>query len=250
MAIKRPELINNEIYHIIVRGVGDSIIFKNKEDRYRAIFSLYEFNTTSPVVIKEKRRARKEQLIKAVRFTNSDSLNNFNKRKNLLLVENLAFCFMPNHVHLLLRQLKKNGISIFMKKFGIGFVNYFNKKYNRRGHLFQGRFGAIHIKNNEQLKNAFVYIHANPTSLVEPKWKEKGISDIKTAIKFLENYQWSSYPDYIGKQNFPSLTEREFLLRVMDGQKGCKDFVDGWIKHKGNIYQPSKTVSTQEQATI
>ncbi|MDA1337562.1 MAG: hypothetical protein O3C23_02255 [bacterium] len=109
------------------------------------------------------------------------------------------------------------------------------KKYQRKGHLFQGRFYAVHIKNDDQLRTAFVYIHTNPISLIVPKWKEVGIKTPQKAKKFLENYKWSSYKDYLGKKNFPSLTQREFLLGVMDGAKECRTFVNAWIEHKKEL---------------
>ncbi len=227
MPIKRRELINNEIYHIITRGVSDSLIFKDKSDYFRAIFSLYEFNTINPVVLRKRRRARKK--------INNGQGRTLDAKKRELLVEILAFCFMPNHIHLLLKQVKDDGISKFMQKFGTGYASYFNKKYDRMGHLFQGKFKAVLIKNDEQLKNVFVYIHANPISLVEPKWKEIGIAHPEKTSKFLENYKWSSYPDYIGGKNFPSLTERKFISQIIGGNKSCKEFVDNWIKYKGEI---------------
>jgi putative transposase len=225
MPIKRPQLINGEIYHIVVRGVGDSEIFRDDGDYYRAIFSLYEFNTTEPIEIREQRRKRR--LLKNAGGQSSDARD--------LLVGILAFCFMPNHIHLLVRQFKDGGITQFMRKFGTGYATYFNKKYIRKGHLFQGRFKAVHIKDNEQLKTVFVYIHANPISLIEPKWKEKGIKNSQKVIKFLENYKWSSYSDYLGKKNFPSVTKRDFLLKVMGGSEGCREFVEGWIKYKKEL---------------
>ena len=225
MPVKRPPLVNNEIYHIVVRGVGDSLIFKDKDDYYRGIFSLYEFNTTDPVEIRERRKIRKVQ--KASGGQASDA------RK--LLVEVLAFCFMPNHIHLLLRQLKDKGITQFMRKVGTGYATYFNERYNRKGHLFQSRFRAVHIKTEDQLRTVFVYTHTNSISLIEPKWKEKGIENPKKVIEFLENFKWSSYPDYIGKKNFPSVTEREFLLEVMGGEEGCRKFVEDWVKYKKEI---------------
>jgi len=142
---------------------------------------------------------------------------------------------MPNHLHLLLKQTKDNGISKFMQKVGTGYANYFNKKYNRMGHLFQGRFRAVHIKDDEQLKNIFVYVHANPISLIEPNWKEKGIRNPEKAIKFLETYKWSSYLDYIGKKNFPSVSRRKFISEVMGGSDDCKESVNDWIKYKNQI---------------
>ncbi|KKU86484.1 MAG: hypothetical protein A2667_00010 [Candidatus Wildermuthbacteria bacterium RIFCSPHIGHO2_01_FULL_47_27] len=227
MPIKRPQLIDNEIYHIVTRGVGDAVVFKNIDDYYRGIFSLYEFNTIRPVVIRERRKARlyakkikKEQI--------SDTREP--------LVEILAFAFMPNHTHLLLRQVKHNGITNFMRKVGAGYAAYFNKKYDRKGHLFQGRFRAVHVKTNQQLQNVFIYIHANPLSLIEPKWREIGISNPGKAIKFLkEEYRWSSYQDYIGRKNFPSVTVRDFLSAAIGGEKACGKFIDGWIKYKGEF---------------
>ena len=140
-----------------------------------------------------------------------------------------------NHVHLLLRQIKDNGITKFMAKFGIGFGGYFNRKYSRKGYVFQNRFVAVHIKNDDQLKVVFAYIHVNPISLIEPKWKERGIKNIEKVGEFLENYKWSSYQDYIGKKNFPSVTNRGFILEIMGGEKGCREFIKNWIKYKSKI---------------
>jgi|SRR3989338_1482223 len=236
MPIKRPQLINEEIYHIVSRGVGDSLIFQDINDYYRGIFSLYEFNNVKSVNIWLRRQQRKKEKAlqsKALREQFSQLLQLVPQRD--LLVEILAFYFMPNHIHLLLRQIKDNGITQFMRKFGAGYAGYFNRRYNRKGHLFQGRFRAVRIKTNEQLKNVFVYIHTNGVSLLEPKWKEIGIKNPKKVIKFLENYKWSSYQDYIGKKNFSSVTKRDFLLRVMNGETGCRKFIGGWIKYKKEI---------------
>jgi putative transposase len=229
MPIKRPQLVENEIYHIVLRGVGDSLIFKDKNDYYRAIFSLYEFNTTKPVVIRDCRKLRRQ----GSKIAREQFSGNSSERDSI--IEILAFCFMPNHIHLLLKQIRENGITKFMRKLGAGYAAYFNKKYNRRGHLFQGRFRAVHIKTNEQLKAAFNYIHTNPISLISSEWKEKGVKNFKECFEFLKNYKWSSYPDYIGKKNFSSLTKRGFFLKVMGGEKGCRDFVHDWVKFKREI---------------
>jgi putative transposase len=226
MPIKRPVLKNDEIYHVVIRGTGDSVIFKDKDDYYRGVFSLFEFNDKHGVLIRERRRHRLEAKARGEQdFT----------AKREKLVEILAFCFMPNHIHLLLRQIKDNGITDFMRKLGAGYGRYFNEKYGRQGHLFQGRFRVIHIKNEEQLRSVFVYIHANPISLIEPGWKEKGIKNPKRVVRFLENYKWSSYQDYIGKKNFPSVTERAFFSEFFGGENYCKNAVNEWIKYKSQF---------------
>lgn len=222
MPIKRPPLINDQIYHIVVRGVSDYPIFRDKADYFRAIFSLYEFNTSKSIEISKQREKRKEYKKGGLSSDDRD-----------FLVEILSFCFMPNHIHLLLKQIVEDGITQFMRKFGTGYASYINKKYDRKGHLFQGRFRAVHIGNDDQLKTVFAYIHVNPASLVEPKWKDKGIKNSKKVIDFLENYKWSSYQDYIGKRNFPSVTERAFLDEIMGGEVGCGKFVKDWVEYKG-----------------
>jgi len=232
MPYRREQFVNGEIYHIVMRRIGDDLLFIDADDYYRGIFSIYEFNTVDPVIIREQRKARiKIKTIKS-QLPVADSRDK--------LVEVLVFCLMPNHIHLLLRQLKEGGITKFMNKIGAGYPAYFKQKYNLRnvknkGYFFQGRFTSVHIKTNEQLKIIFVYIHTNPTSLIEPKWKEIGIKNSDEVIKFLENYKWSSYPDYIGKKNFPSVTDREFILKAINNEQNCKNFVENWIRYKGEI---------------
>ena len=228
MPYRKQQFVNEEIYHIVLRGIDDNLIFKDIDDYYRGIFSIYEFNTTKPVTIQSRRKIRA-----TIKKKNRGRASILDERDKL--VEVLAFCFMPNHIHLLLKQLKSGGITKFMSKVGTGYGRYFNKKYNRRGYVFQNRFLAVHIKDDEQLKTVFVYIHTNPIALIEPNWKEKGIKNPKKIIKSLENYKWSSYSDYILKKNFPSITNRDFLLKIMKGKRGCKEFVDYWVKYKGEI---------------
>ncbi|MDI6591908.1 MAG: transposase [Patescibacteria group bacterium] len=223
MPIKRPQLINGEIYHIVIRAIEGLKLFRDKKDKLRMIHDLFEFNDDDPVISTH----RKSKIIKGTRTVLVPL-----KKKRKMLVEILAFCLMPNHVHLLVRQLREGGISKFMRKIGAGYGIYYNKKYKRTGHIFQGKYRIVHIKTQEQLKTVFVYIHSNPVSLIVPNWKEKGIKEIKKVINFLENYKWSSYPDYLEKKNFPSLTNREFLTKIMDGFKGCQEFVNGWLQFK------------------
>lgn len=100
-----------------------------------------------------------------------------------------------------------------MRKLG-GYSLYFNKKYNRVGPLLQGRFKAVRVSTDAQLMAVTSYIHLNCLELKEPEWEER-IFDPKEAIKFLESYRWSSYLDYIGKKNYPSVISKEFLKQVI-----------------------------------
>lgn len=234
MPYRKEQFINGEIYHIVSRGIDENLIFKDINDYYRGIFSIYEFNNTNPVSIWLRRRERRMEKLKE--SLQGPTLHNYSDKRDKF-VEVLAFCFMPNHVHLLLRQIKEKGITKFMTKFGTGYGSYFNKKYNRKGYVFQNRFKDVRIIDDNQFKIVVPYIFTNPIALVYPGFKEKGIEDPKKAKEFLENYKWSSYQDCIGIENFPSVTDKDFLLEVMDGEQGCLSAVENWIQHKEEINQ-------------
>ncbi|MFA7152043.1 MAG: transposase, partial [Candidatus Paceibacterota bacterium] len=151
------------------------------------------------------------------------------------IVEILAFCLMPNHYHLVVHQLVENGITLFMKKLGNSYVGYFNEKHNRKGlgSLFQGPFKAVHVADNDQFLNLASYVFANPIGISDPEWKNRGVSDPERSIEFLNSYPWSSYLDSIGIKNFPSVTQREFLLNSFDdncsAENSIKANVEGLV---------------------
>jgi len=238
MPYREEQFVNGEIYHIVYRGIDNNLIFRDVNDHYRGIFSIYEFNSTRSITIRERRKARGKikKLLKEKTDRGRAPVTDARDK----LVEIFSFVFMPNHLHLLVKQIKDEGLTKFMSKIGTGYGGYLNRKYKRKGYVFQDRFSAVWIENEDQLKNVFVYIHTNPIALIEPNWKEKGIKNPKRVIKFLENYKWSSYQDYIGKKNFPSVTDRDFISKIMGGEKGCKEFVEYWVRYKGKIREFSE----------
>ncbi|PIP18094.1 MAG: hypothetical protein COX43_00625 [Parcubacteria group bacterium CG23_combo_of_CG06-09_8_20_14_all_35_9] len=209
----RPTFINDEFYHIYNRGVEKRKIFLSEEDYYRFVHDLYEFNDEDVTI-------NNFRIIKSKR----------SPKLRKLLVDIICWCLMPNHYHLLLRQLREGGISKFLQKLGTGYTNYFNWKYKRSGVLFQGKSKAVQIKTDTQLTHTSRYIHINSVELIEPNWKERGIKDWKKVKEFLNSYRWSSYPDYIGKDNFPSLIKKDFLLGYFnDSEREYKKFVEEWV---------------------
>lgn len=234
MPYRKEEFANGEVYHLILKAIDNNLLFKDANDYYRGVFSIYEFNNANPVTIQARRKVRATfkkflQQSEADRARGSIFVED-DKRERL--VEVMSFCLMPNHIHLLARQTKDGGISKFMQKIGGGYGGYFNRKYQRKGYVFQDRFESVLIKNNNQLKIIFVYIHANPISLIEPGWKKTGIKNPEEVLRFLEKeYKWFSYPDFIGGENFPSVTDRDLLSEVMGGIDGCKDAVNNWVMH-------------------
>ena len=117
-----------------------------------------------------------------------------------------------------------------MRKLNIGYAKYFNEKYQRKGTLFEGRYKSILIDEEAHFIHMPYYIHVNSLDLKFPEWRNKEIKNYKAAMKFLEDYRWSSFPDYIGKKNFPSVTSREFLLEFFGGTDNYRKDTLGWLK--------------------
>jgi putative transposase len=93
------------------------------------------------------------------------------------------------------------------------------------------RYKSIIIKNEAHFIHLPYYIHLNPLDLISTGWRERKLTSHKEAWKFLENYRWSSHLDYLGKKNFPSVTQREFLLEFFGGSEKYKKSISGWLKN-------------------
>jgi putative transposase len=208
----------NCLYHIYNRGVEKRDIFVEKGDYVRFIHDLFEFNNT----VFPKRFIRCKNSIKG----NSDD------HKRNIIVEILAYCLMPNHYHLLVRQVEDGGIIKFMQKVGTGYTMYFNSKYKRSGVLFQGKFKSALINNEGYFRYIPYYIHANPLDLMPNKLKSEESFNLRESLRFLESYRWSSYLDYIGDNNFPSVISSKFLNEFWNGSEQYKKSMKDCLRDK------------------
>lgn len=235
MPRRKEQFENGSVVHVVLRALDNNLIFKDIDDYYRGIFSIYELNNLNLITIQKRREARLrfKKLLEMSSTRGTTGLTEFVDDRDRL-VDVMAFCFMPNHIHLLLKQIKDNGISKFMQKFGGGYGRYFNDKYKRKGHVFQDAFKAVLIENDGQFIVTVTYIFANPIALIEPGWKEAGIKNhsIDEVFNFLKDYKWSSFQDCIVIKNFPSVTTRNFLMEIMGGEQAVKKAVKNWISNK------------------
>ena len=143
--------IDQACYHIITRGNQKQLIFRGEND-YLKYISIVG-------------RAKKKYGISLY-----------------------AYCFMPNHIHLLIYSPLSRNISNFMHWVNRGYTAYFNTKYNKVGHLWQGRFVSKPIVNGIYLIYCATYIEANP---------------VRASItKDIADYRWSSYKERCLAENF------------------------------------------------
>jgi putative transposase len=171
-----------EYYHVYNRGTDKREIYLDTADYRRFIELLYICNSTEAVNIRSLHKAKKSV---------------YDQERKQTLVAIGAYCLMPNHFHLLLTPIQDDGVTKFMNKLGTSYSMYFNKKYERSGALFQGRFKAKMAVEDEYLKYLYAYIHLNPVKLIDSEWKDKGLKDLNFALDYLRQYRFSSLPKYL-----------------------------------------------------
>lgn len=161
------------IYHIMIRGINKQTIFQDDEDRVKFIRVLEQY-------------------------------------RDMEVYKIYAYCLMDNHVHILIKE-DEHDISSAMKRISASYVFWYNKKYERCGHLFQGRFRSEPVNSQGYLLTVLRYIHRNPL--------KAGI------VGNLEDYKWSSY---CGLVNKASIIDKDFVLGLFsnDLESAIENFKD------------------------
>lgn len=155
------------IYHIMLRGANRQEIFHDDEDCLSFLDVLLKYKLKTEVKV-------------------------------------YGWCFMNNHVHLLLREGTED-ISTTMKRIGVCFVQYYNWKYETSGHLFQDRFRSEIIEHRQYLLNVIRYIHQNPL--------KAGI------VKQVDDWTWSSCRQYYGSHDDGrKLLDADFIMGMFSGE--------------------------------
>lgn len=200
------------IYHVMIRGNERKQVFMEDDDRVRFLDTL-------------------ERMQEDGRF------------------RLYAYCLMDNHVHLLLCEGKES-VQRTMKRIEVSYVYYFNKKYQRVGHLFQDRYRSEAVEENNYVLTAARYIHNNPVKA--------------EMVARAEDYKWSSYRYYIGlNRDKPDLVHTDFLLNILSdknekavkllkeytGQMGEESFIEYTEEKAGARGQDSFCVDTKKVIT-
>src|SRR3989344_5834978 len=190
----------NEHYHVFGRGVKKEKIFIDDRDKARFIFLITHLQ--SPTKIYNVSWYTKDFLEKGSFGTKENKVDEILKKRNVELV---AFALMPNHFHLLVQNLEDGILSVYMHRVLTAYSKYFNAKYNKKGHVFEGPFKAVHTKNNTQLLHLSAYIHKNP-------------KEIKGFENTYDKYPYSSYQDYIGLNRWGNFLSTEIVLKQFKDQ--------------------------------
>jgi len=161
-----------------------------------------------------------------------DMLASRKEKYNFILY---AFCLLPTHYHLLIETKDKN-ISKIMQAINTSYSLYFNNKYKRQGHLLQGRFGMQAVSKDATLLELTCQIHLNPLKL--------------RLAKTIEEYRFSSYPEYISQSENP-LTDYAFVLSFL-GPREAKEILRNKYKEliKEQAYKEPAGIVAQAEEII
>ncbi|OIP22293.1 hypothetical protein COS74_01160 [bacterium CG06_land_8_20_14_3_00_33_50] len=185
------QYVENGIYHIYNRGINKQDIFLDDQDYSTFLFYL-KLYLDNPDNLKDLDPQKKACFVR----------KNFNNSIDLL-----CYCLMPNHFHLILRQSSEKDIIDFMRCVATNYSMYFNKKYDRVGYLFQGRYKAVLVNSDNYLFHLSRYIHLNPSAIQSGK-----------GASLAEEYKYSSYANYLGLK-YTNWLKPELILEYFDQQK-------------------------------
>ncbi len=193
--MRKEKLAKNQVYHIFSRSIAEFKIFNNTEDYLRMLDLLQFFSIFSPPC--KFSNFLKLQIVQQDGFQVYFDKIAADQEKIISLV---AYCLMPTHLHLILKQLKDDGITIYMKNVLDSYSRFFNVRHKRKGPLWEGRFNSKLIENDEQLLHLTRYIHLNPTTA--------------NLVRNPEDWKYSSYSEYISSAKI-EICQYEDLMEII-----------------------------------
>jgi hypothetical protein len=229
--------MKNQLAHIISRALID--VFKQEEDCYRFIFQFYAVNLG-----KRGFNLKTKDMIKAGQYLLQGEKipEKFVIEKHPPLVHLLDFSLVVNHYHFYLLSNIDDGVPILLQKLNDSFAKSFNLLHGRKDAVFGSRYKNVIVETDFQSDAVSRYVSIiNPLDIFQPGWREKGLKNPKEAFIFLENYEFSSFPDKIGKRFSQILAPQEILKQYApswDDRKGYQEFVEEFLKEKALPLQP------------
>ncbi len=173
MPSRSIQFIAGEHYHVYNRGAGRQEIFRERDNYLFPLRRLKRYAGTLHIAV-------------------------------------IAYCLMPNHYHFLLRQDGEQPVSLLLQRIFNSYTKAFNRRYGRRGTLFEGRYKAVHMDEDGYLLHLSRYIHANPV--------KDGL------VSRLEEWPYSNYSEWVGTRK-GTLVDQAFTRRHFPAGEAYADFI-------------------------
>jgi len=202
----------DKVYHIITKSIAKYVIFNNETEYLRIKEVIQYYQVENPRL--------RFSYFAAWRKDKNGLVNKNDRQDKKKLVRIIAYGLMPTHIHLVLQQLKKNGISIYMNKVLNSYTRYFNTKHHRKGPLWTGRFKRVLVETDEQLIHVTRYVHLNPVTA--------------HLVDRPELWRFSSYCEYLAKNPIKDkMCKFKHILEMRPGK--YKKFVDSQISYQREL---------------
>lgn len=208
--MKRDPLTNTSVYHVFTKSIAGYCIFRDDRDYTRMINLIKYYRLEKPPTKFSAFMALKDKNLLFSEYCLTKDL----------LVDVIAYCIMPTHLHIALKQLKSNGISTFMGNALNSYTRYFNTRSSRKGPLWQSRFKHVPVESDEQLSHLTRYIHLNPVT--EHLCEDPG------------DWEHSSYREYIGEAE-DTICIRDYNL--FPSPSAYRDFVIDQKEYQRSLAQ-------------
>jgi putative transposase len=170
-------LVTGNYYHVFTRSIAEFVVFRNEAEFLRMREALRYYQR----VFLPDRFSRVFSSVEQ-RVISSVSSQTLDKGA---LVQIVAYCLMPTHLHLFLRQEAEHGVSVFMARILNSYTRYFNVKTRRKGPLWESKFNRVGVESDEQALHLTRYLHLNPSSA--------GL------VSNPADWKYSSYTEYLGE---------------------------------------------------
>lgn len=208
------ELATGEVYHIFNRSIADYKIFNNNGEYFRMMNLLKYYQIKNEIKFSDFIQS------KQVERNGFDKFLEIISKDREKIVQIIAYCLMPTHFHLIIKQLVEKGISSYMANSLNSYTHYFNTKHRRKGPLWESKFKNVLVDNDEQLIHLTRYIHLNPT----------------TALLTNRPEQWShsSYNEYLSTSRTTStFCQYSDILDIKSSE--YKKFVNDRISYQQEL---------------
>jgi putative transposase len=212
--MRKQQLVTGQIYHIVSRSIANFKIFNDDNDCNRILNLFQYFEVDNPPA-----KFSLFMSLKPVQDLGFQKYFYSLIKDQDKIVQIIAYCLMPTHIHLILKQLKENGISSYMRKILDSYTRYFNTLHKRKGPLWESRFKNVLVEKDEQLIHLTRYIHLNPTSA--------GL------VKKPELWKYSSHLEYIRSDQTNPITDHDGLLEIKP--KTYRKFVNDQKDYQRNL---------------
>ena len=201
------------IYHVFNKSIAGYKIFNKREEFSRMLNTIRYYQIENPPV-------KFSKFIRGEADFNEKIKDLFSKSDNEKLVEIIAYCIMPTHIHLILKQLKDGGITKFTRNVCNSYSHYFNLKHKRKGPLWEGRSKRVLVKSDEQLIHLTRYVHLNPVT--------------SYLVNTPEQWHASSYNEYLS--NIERKDKICYFRDLLDiDPVSYKEFVDDQISYQREL---------------